>query len=174
MFSRSVRRFAQKKAIEWFGKSITYAELDTRSHQLAAQLRDGGVEEGAPVAILSDDPIQMINAILAVMKAGCAFMPLDSTTPESRWKAALAVTATRCFIADSKYAGKISAMTDSANLPARLICLDGSNPTGLPGSPTLEVFHYGDSGAPADLPAAIRSTLAARSRHCAIGVLIGR
>ncbi len=60
---------------------LTYQELDQRANQLAHFLISRGVGEGKPVGILLDRSLDTYIALLAVLKAGAAFVPLDPSFP---------------------------------------------------------------------------------------------
>jgi amino acid adenylation domain-containing protein len=72
------------------GYSLTYGELNARANQLAQFLRqrlspaDQTIEETPLVGICLDRSIDMIVAVLAVLKAGAAYVPLDPTYPSER------------------------------------------------------------------------------------------
>src|SRR5205085_4775689 len=61
--------------------SITYAELDRRSTALAGQLR--GDHPGV-IAFLADRSIDAIVAVMAILKSGNAYLPIDPATPADR------------------------------------------------------------------------------------------
>ena len=64
--------------------SMSFAELDARSNQLARQLLNQGTGADQIVAILLDRSPLMIVAMLATLKAGAAYLPLDPDLPASR------------------------------------------------------------------------------------------
>ncbi|MBP2000047.1 tyrocidine synthetase-3 [Paenibacillus shirakamiensis] len=64
--------------------SLTYLELDRRSDRLALTLQTQGVGRGSVVAVMMERSIPMLTAMLAVMKAGGAYMPVDPHYPEER------------------------------------------------------------------------------------------
>ena len=64
-------------AAEHLGDRITYAELDVASQRLAARLRAMGVRPGVSVCLLVKRSIGMVVGILAVLKAGGTYVPLD-------------------------------------------------------------------------------------------------
>src|SRR5262245_43549502 len=66
------------------GEEVTYAELDERSNRLASYLLEQGAAKGDRVAVLAEDSIQVITALLAIFKAGCVFVPLDPAAPPAR------------------------------------------------------------------------------------------
>ncbi len=64
--------------------ALTYAELDRRSDRLAHHLRSLGIGLEAPVGICLERSVEMVVALLAVLKAGAAYVPLDPDYPADR------------------------------------------------------------------------------------------
>ncbi len=64
--------------------SLTYASLEGRATRLAHRLRDGGVHAESVVTVCLDRGADLVVALLAVLKAGGAFLPLDPATPRNR------------------------------------------------------------------------------------------
>jgi len=77
-------RYPQRIAVETSNASLTYNELLNRANALAKQLQDAGVSLGDYVGIWQDRSIEMVVAILAVLKAGAAYIPLDPSYPLDR------------------------------------------------------------------------------------------
>ena len=71
-------------AIRAGDRSMTFAELDAASHELADRLRALGVGPEVVVGVALERSPEMVIAILAIMDAGGAFVPLDPGYPESR------------------------------------------------------------------------------------------
>jgi amino acid adenylation domain-containing protein len=68
-----------------FGRSrLTYAELERRSNQLARHLQRMGVGPGALIGVHVERSIDMLVALLGVMKTGAAYVPLDPGFPQER------------------------------------------------------------------------------------------
>jgi amino acid adenylation domain-containing protein/thioester reductase-like protein len=63
---------------------VTYRELDTSANQLAHYLRDIGVGRETVVGVHLERGIEVIRAILAIMKAGGGYLPLDPSLPTGR------------------------------------------------------------------------------------------
>ena len=66
------------------GVPLTYAELDQRANRLAHLLLEQGLDPGAPVAILLHRSVETYVALLAVLKAGASFLPIDPNSPQDR------------------------------------------------------------------------------------------
>src|SRR4029450_12657002 len=71
-------------AIATGSQRLTYGELDLRSDRLAAAIAGRAADREAPVAVLLDDPVSTIAALLATWKAGRLCVPLDSALPSAR------------------------------------------------------------------------------------------
>ncbi|SDL05970.1 amino acid adenylation domain-containing protein [Nonomuraea maritima] len=65
------------------GRTLTYAELDRRSSRLARHLA-GTARPDTPIAILLDTDVDLAVAVLAVLKSGAAYLPLDLEHPQER------------------------------------------------------------------------------------------
>lgn len=74
---------------------VTYVELDQRAEMAADQLRSAGIKAGDFVAIMMARSIEMIVSMLATLKVGAAYVPLDPTYPDERLHFMLADTAAR-------------------------------------------------------------------------------
>ncbi|MEV0603329.1 amino acid adenylation domain-containing protein [Streptomyces sp. NPDC050315] len=66
------------------GDRLGYAELDTRADRLAHALRADGVGTGDRVAVVMERGTAMMTAIMAVLKAGAAYVPVDPGYPAER------------------------------------------------------------------------------------------
>jgi amino acid adenylation domain-containing protein len=77
-------------AVEQGERRMTYRELDERAEGLAARLRELGVGPDVPVALLMERAPETIVALLAVLKAGGAYAPLDPGHPRERLALVLA------------------------------------------------------------------------------------
>jgi len=68
-----------------FGDTVlTYAELDARAEQLAHALRERGVREGDLVAIAIPRSVELVVGLLAILKSGAAYVPIDVALPRER------------------------------------------------------------------------------------------
>ncbi len=90
-------------AIAFADEEITYRELDRDANQLAGYLRSKGVGEDQPVGILLERSPWMVKSILAVWKAGGAYIPIDANFPRQRILEILKDSGTHVLITGSKY-----------------------------------------------------------------------
>jgi len=77
-------RTPQQEAIHGQGQVLTYGELDARATALAAALARRGVCAGDVVGVCLERTPEMVVALLAIMKAGAAYLPLDPAYPRDR------------------------------------------------------------------------------------------
>ncbi|MEK3723335.1 non-ribosomal peptide synthetase [Paenibacillus sp. FSL H8-0034] len=100
-FGMQAAAYPEQIAVVCNKESISYAELDRKSTQLAIKLRSRGAGRGSIVAITADRTLEMIIGLLAILKSGAAYLPIDVRSPE---------LLTRTILADS---GACIAVTQS-------------------------------------------------------------
>src|SRR5690349_24670871 len=83
-FSQIASEHPTNIAIAAGPRQISYRELEERSNSLANFLLANGASAAAPVAVLTNDRVEILIAVLGILKARCAFAPLDPTIPEKR------------------------------------------------------------------------------------------
>jgi amino acid adenylation domain-containing protein/FkbM family methyltransferase len=71
-------------AVELEGQTLRYGELDRRANQLAHALRRRGVGPEVVVGVYMERSLELVVALLAVVKAGAAYVPLDPESPPER------------------------------------------------------------------------------------------
>jgi amino acid adenylation domain-containing protein len=84
MFEASAARLPDAPAVHFKDMTLTYGELNARANQLARLLRSQGVGKDRIVALVLDRSIEMMIAILAVLKAGGAYLPIPPKFPDAR------------------------------------------------------------------------------------------
>src|SRR5258708_12552031 len=84
LLSKSASRYPDKTAVWARGRSITYRELDERSNQLAHLLQGRGVRKGDRVGLYFPKSIESVISMLAALKAGGVYVPLDPQPPAHR------------------------------------------------------------------------------------------
>lgn len=84
LFEEQVARMPKNVALQLGDIQISYEDLNLKSNQLAHTLRERGVVAETSVGIVLDRSLEIMLAILGVLKAGGAFVPIDAGWPEER------------------------------------------------------------------------------------------
>ncbi len=74
----------QRTALEFAGQTLSYGELNRRANRLARHLLALGVEREELVAVALERSFEMVVALLAILKAGAAYLPIDPSYPRRR------------------------------------------------------------------------------------------
>ncbi|MCZ9633999.1 non-ribosomal peptide synthase/polyketide synthase, partial [Rhodococcus sp. BH5] len=99
LFAQTVVEFPERSAVVAGNVTLSYADLDVRSSVLAAELVAAGVGTDDVVGVIIPRSWQWIVALVAVWKAGAAYLPMDPTLPTQRIEAVLSDIDARCVIA---------------------------------------------------------------------------
>lgn len=105
-------------AVSFGSASLTYRELDARTDALARKLRASGVGRGSVVGIMAERSIPMFTAMVAVMKAGGAYLPVDPHYPEERIRYMLEDSGAKLAFTDGSRPDAV------ACVPTELLMLD--------------------------------------------------
>lgn len=84
LFERQVERDPAAVAVTSGDNQVTYRELNTRANRLARRLQKSGLGPDGRVGLLVDRGIEMVVGLLGIIKAGSAYVPLDSSYPPAR------------------------------------------------------------------------------------------
>ncbi|MCB9763869.1 MAG: amino acid adenylation domain-containing protein [Alphaproteobacteria bacterium] len=84
LFERQADATPEATALVFGSASMSYAELERRANGVAHQLRAQGVPPGSRVGLSYRSAPEQIAAVLGILKAGCAYVPLDPDDPASR------------------------------------------------------------------------------------------
>lgn len=84
LFQEQVELTPDAEALRFEDTILTYRQLDDRSSQMAGYLSSMGVGPGHFAVLYMDHSIEVVIAILGVLKSGAAYVPLDSATPHGR------------------------------------------------------------------------------------------
>src|SRR5262249_6333121 len=88
--------------------ALTFRELDNRANQAARYLIDQGLKAGDRVALLFDKTINRYVGLLAVLKVGAAYVPLDSSFPADRMGFILEDAGVKAIVSESQYRAKFA------------------------------------------------------------------
>ncbi|NOU51317.1 amino acid adenylation domain-containing protein [Pseudoalteromonas sp. JBTF-M23] len=84
LFEQQVQCYPSHRAVEFNGHILSYDELNAKANRLARLLIDSGVEPADHVGIYLERSSDLLIAVLAVIKAGAAYVPLEPSYPSSR------------------------------------------------------------------------------------------
>lgn len=93
-------------ALVFEGETLSHAALEQRSRALALQLQALGVGRGSTVAVALPRSLSLLVGLVAVLRAGGAYLPLDLEHPDARLHAILGSAAPRCVLAEAADAGR--------------------------------------------------------------------
>ncbi|MBQ0984630.1 amino acid adenylation domain-containing protein [Streptomyces sp. F63] len=144
------------------GATVTFAQLDARANQLARLLRGLGVGPESVVGVLADRGIDLPVALLAVWKAGAAYLPLDPSFPVDRVSGVLADARVRVVVTGSRHRERLSGA-----FTGRLVTTDGDADliAAQPGAPLEHPAHLApEAGRDLDLLAYVIYTSGSTGR----------
>jgi amino acid adenylation domain-containing protein len=132
----------------------SYAELNARANRLAALLRERGAEPGARIGLCLRRNTDLPAAMLAVLKTGAAYVPLDPTHPPARVAEIADDAGVRAVIANADVAGTVSAVAAPVvtidDVRAELAAMPAQNPplAAKPGDVAYVIYTSGSTGRP--------------------------
>ncbi len=118
LFVKQARLTPGKTAVSFGNRSLTYQELDQQSNQLARYLRGLGVQRETVVGLLIERSLDMVVALLGILKADGAFLPLDPAFPANRLAYMLEDTQVKLILTESTLQDQLPA--DSIIQPVAL------------------------------------------------------
>ncbi|MGW0871167.1 amino acid adenylation domain-containing protein [Streptomyces sp. NPDC002740] len=135
-FAEQAARTPDAVAVTGAAGTLDYAGLDARSDALARRLLALGLRPEERVAVLQERSPELIVSLLAVLKAGGAYMPLDARSPAERLRAMTSGTRARILLTD------LASMATARNLDAgRLLVVDEPGPAGSDATGPLPEVH---------------------------------
>ncbi len=103
-------------------EQVTYAELEERSNHLSGYLLEWGAAKGDRVAVLVEDSVQVIIALLAILKAGCVFVPLDPEATPTRLASQVLQARPGWFLLQARFVQWVGSLAPT--LSAKCVVLD--------------------------------------------------
>lgn len=126
LFEAQVEKTPNAIATVFRQQSLTYAELNQQANQIAHYLRSLGVGAGQFVAVFLDRGLEMIPTLLGILKAGAAYIPLETSFPPARIEWILESLAVQVVITQVRYVAILESLY-LRNLQ-HLVCLDVNYP----------------------------------------------
>ena len=131
LFEEQVHRSPEATAVVFEEEELSYRELNARANRLAHYLRELGVGPEIRVAIWAERSFEMIVGLLAILKAGGVYVPLDPSYPEERLKYMLADSAPAALLMQGHLARLAPGISET--FPA----LDLNDASGWSGKPDV-------------------------------------
>jgi amino acid adenylation domain-containing protein len=154
LFEDQAARTPDSIAAVFEDQRLTYSELDAASNRLAHHLQNLGVAPEARVGICLDRSLEMLVALLAVLKAGGVYVPLDPYYPKDRIGAVIEDSTPALILTQAEIASRLGP------IPCRMVCLDHARSAILhesplrpetnvsPGNLAYLIFTSGSTGRP--------------------------
>ena len=101
------------------GEALTYSELNVRADRLARQLRRQGVGPEQVIGLCLERGLELVVGMLAVLKAGGAYLPLDTTYPGERLALMVQDSGAHLLLTQRRLVGTLSQCDD-----AQLLCIE--------------------------------------------------
>ncbi|NPU92067.1 MAG: non-ribosomal peptide synthase/polyketide synthase [Gammaproteobacteria bacterium] len=140
------------------GESLTYAELDARASRLAARLIEAGAGPDRIVAVLAERGLGFLTSIIAIFKAGAAYLPLEVKHPPQRLTEILTLSQASLLLADEAQAPLVDQLCSSLPQPHSVLIIDALGqsagpaprlePRGTPADLAYVIFTSGSTGTP--------------------------
>ncbi|MFJ4834529.1 amino acid adenylation domain-containing protein, partial [Streptomyces sp. NPDC088747] len=160
LFEAQVTRTPDATAVVSDGTEMTYAELNARANRLARVLVGKGARPEERVAVLMDRSADLVVALLAVVKTGAAYVPIDPAYPADRiaytlTDAQVTLLVTHTAMTGAGDDGVTRVVTDAPETTAALSAMAGENLTDhergaalLPAHPAYVIYTSGSTGRP--------------------------
>ncbi|WP_327169291.1 non-ribosomal peptide synthetase [Streptomyces subrutilus] len=137
-------------AVRFEGAELTYRELDAAAERIGAALRERGAGPGTFVGLLLERSLTLPAVLLAVLKSGAAYVPLDPEHPAPRVRSLLAEAGIGLVVADGAWARRLAGSDVTVvrpdETPAAPAPATGPDPG--PADPAYMIFTSGSTGKP--------------------------
>jgi amino acid adenylation domain-containing protein len=118
LFERQVERTPDAIALVFEEEHLTYHQLNQRANQVARYLQQVGVGADVAVGVCMERSVELVIALLGILKTGGAYVPLDPEYPQERLDYMLRETRTPLVLCQQRFRARFVA------LPISLLCLD--------------------------------------------------
>jgi amino acid adenylation domain-containing protein len=120
LFERQVEKNPDAVALIGADQTISYSELNRQANRLAHHLQHQGMPANGRVGICMERSVEAIVAMLAILKAGCAYLPLDPSYPSERLRFMVDDTQTQLVLTQENTMARAAAMS------TRTLCVDSA------------------------------------------------
>lgn len=144
LIEEQLRLRPDQPGLEFDGQVLSYAQIDRQSANLAAQLRQAGVQTGDIVAVALPRSLELVLSLLAIHRAGAGYLPLDLQQPQDRLNTILQAARPRLLLAQPGCALQAPLLTPR---PQDDTDAGAWTPAG-PHDPAYIIYTSGSTGAP--------------------------
>ncbi|GGP09343.1 amino acid adenylation domain-containing protein [Nonomuraea glycinis] len=148
-------RTPEATAVRFEGRSLSYGELDTAANRVARTLRGLGVGAGSVVAVCAERSLELLPALLGVLKAGAAYLPIDPDYPADRVAFMLSDAAPAALLTQARIRPTLpptTAITLDLDDPAVWTGASGPLPEVRPDDVAYVIYTSGSTGRPKGVP----------------------
>lgn len=107
LFEEQAERTPDAVAVVYEGAELTYRDLNERANRLAHYLRGLGAGPGARIGICVERSLETVVGVLGILKAGCAYVPLDRNYPQERLRYMVEDSEAEILLVEEKLAEKV-------------------------------------------------------------------
>jgi amino acid adenylation domain-containing protein len=153
LFEAQAARTPDAVAVRFEDLSLSYSELNARANRLAHHLRSLGAGRGSLVGIWMERSADMVVAVLGVLKAGAAYVPLDPAFPKDRIDYMMEDAELRIVVTQSGLAAGLPAGVHGVSMDAEANALsalppDNAVPVAGSGDLAYVIYTSGSTGRP--------------------------
>ncbi|KAF4968548.1 hypothetical protein FZEAL_10377 [Fusarium zealandicum] len=162
--AQSLAQAQDKLAVDAKDQRLTYSELDCQSTRLASFLVESGVKSSSIVPFCMDKSSLVVVSVLAILKSGAAFVPLDPAHPDARINGILEDVEATVILCSPQYAERLGHLGPKA-IPVSQAFIHSLSPCQQPAislstnSPAYVIFTSGTTGKP-------KGTIVGHSAFC--------
>jgi amino acid adenylation domain-containing protein len=136
LIERQARATPEAEALVFGSRRLSYAELERRTNWLAQALTARGVGPDVLVGVAAERSVEMVLALLGIMKAGGAYLPLDPEHPRERLAGTIAETGLRLVLAQAYLADRLPQLDG-----VETVALEGWDLSGYPDQAPAVDWH---------------------------------
>lgn len=103
LFEKQVEKYGLRTAVSYENLALTYEELNAKAEYVAASIQFKGIRSGDIVGIMLNRSLDMIVCVLAVLKLGAAYLPLDPNLPDERVNYMLSDSGAKLVIVNDRF-----------------------------------------------------------------------
>jgi len=127
LFSEQAYKTPDAVAVIHEEQSLTYERLDALSNQVARFLVDRGLASESFVAVMLDRSVHMVVALVGILKAGCAYVPINDDLPFERIKYMLRQSQVHVLISEKRHIRTVNKLQWECPDLKTILCIDSKD-----------------------------------------------